>query len=117
MRRNETIETRDRLARNAALMGAGVGIALFAVFGLQPGAFIGGLLGVNMANAVQGVEVVPSILARGAVSLGMLLGVLATGLVFTVANAVLGWVAGRACTATLRAFRSSAGERIEQRVD
>lgn len=98
-------------------MGAGVGIALFAVFGLQPGAFIGGLLGLNLANAVEGVEVTPSILARGTVSLGMLLGALGTGLIFTVANAALGWAAGRVCTAALRAFRGPAGERVEQRVD
>ena len=35
----------NRLAKKMAYMGAGCGLVLFAVFGLLPGSFLGGVMG------------------------------------------------------------------------
>jgi hypothetical protein len=94
--------TPDRLAT----AGAGFGLAIFAVFGLQPGAYIGGMLGVNAVGLIWGTPVLPTLAARAAVTGGMLLSVLATGTLFTLSGASIGWLAGQAANMSLSLTRT-----------
>lgn len=85
---------RDKLSSKLSLIGAGVGLAVFAVFGLLPGAFLGGVLGLNMASYIFGAPLVPALIPRILVAVGMLTGVMVAGVMFTAAGASMGWLAG-----------------------
>jgi len=85
---------KKRIANRLSYLGAGIGLALFAIFGLLPGSFIGGVLGLNIAGSIFGLPVEPTVLARVVIVMGMLIGVLVTGTVFIVSGAVIGWLAG-----------------------
>ncbi len=85
---------RGRMSNRLSYLGAGIGLALFAVFGLLPGSFIGGVLGLNVAGALFGTPISPSVLPRIVVAVGMLTGVMVTGLIFLVGGATLGWISG-----------------------
>ena len=43
--------------KKLAYMGAGCGVVLFAVFGLLPGSFLGGVMGLNIAGTIFGTPV------------------------------------------------------------
>jgi len=75
-------------------MGAGVGIVLFALFGLLPGSFLGGVMGLNLSSLLFGAPVEPGIFSRIIIVLSMLTGVLVSGLIFVTGGATLGWLAG-----------------------
>ncbi len=77
------------------LAGAGIALALFGVFGLQPGAFIGGIIGVNMAGHLLGLPVAQTLAARLIVGAGMLMAIMITGLMFTTAGASVGYLSGK----------------------
>lgn len=86
---------KERFSNKLSYIGAGTGIALFAVFGLMPGAYIGGILGVNTANTLFGMGGgAPSLFHRVLTAAGMLTGVMVAGLMFVVAGACLGWLTG-----------------------
>ncbi|HDO35794.1 MAG TPA: hypothetical protein ENH07_05815 [Nitrospirae bacterium] len=85
---------KKNMANRLSFICAGAGIALFAVFGLLPGSFIGGVLGLNMAGVMFGTPVAASVLSRIVVAIGMLTGVMVTGLMFLVGGATLGWLIG-----------------------
>ncbi len=93
---------RARIANRLSYIGAGIGVALFAVFGLLPGSFIGGVVGLNIAGAIFGMPVEPTVLSRIIIAVSMLLGVLITGTVFVVAGAVCGWLVGTLVDAIAR---------------
>jgi hypothetical protein len=82
--------------------GAGVGLALYAAFGLMPGAYLGGILGVNTANMVAGLGQSATLLHRALAAMGMLTGSLVAGLMSVVAGACLGWLLGAACDIVVR---------------
>lgn len=79
--------------QKAAYLGAGIGIVLFALYGLMPGAFVGGVMGLSVAGKVFGEA---TVLLRAAVALGMLLGVLSVGSAMVGACGSVGYLAGRA---------------------
>lgn len=81
--------------------GAGVGLVLFALFGLLPGSFLGGVMGLNIAGLFFGTPVVPGIISRIIIALSMMLGVMVSGLVFVVASSTLGWLIGTAIDALM----------------
>src|SRR5512140_2938826 len=84
-----------RIQERLMYTGAGAGVVLFAVFGLLPGSFLGGVMGLSLANALIGGPA-SGIVARLIVAVSMLTGVLASGLVFTMGGATLGWLLGLA---------------------
>ena len=86
-------------ARKFAYIGAGAGIAMFAVIGLLPGAFLGGMAALQLVVSMAGAPAEPSLVTRALMVLGMLLGVFCAGLVFTVGGASLGWLCGLAVDA------------------
>jgi phage-related minor tail protein len=85
---------KEKLTQRLGWIGAGIGLGLFAIFGLLPGAYLGGILGLNTANTLAGLPLEPTLLHRLLTALGMLSGVIVTGLFFVLGGAVLGWLAG-----------------------
>lgn len=57
---------------------------------------MGGILGLNMVNAILGATVEATVLHRVMTAVGMLTGVMVAGLVFTVAGGCVGWLVGTA---------------------
>ena len=83
-----------RYSKKLAYMGAGCGVVLFAVFGLLPGSFLGGVMGLNIAGTLFGVPVASGILSRLIVAASMVVGVMVSGLMFITASSLAGWLIG-----------------------
>jgi len=83
-----------KLSNKTALIGAGAGLVLFAIFGLLPGSFLGGVMGLNIAGTLFGYPVTSSILPRIIVAVSMLIGVMVSGIIFTLGGSIVGWLAG-----------------------
>jgi len=90
---DKKMKTRET-ARKMAYIGAGAGLVLFAVIGLLPGSFLGGVVGLNIAGTLFGMPVSSAILPRLIVGISMLLGVLVSGIIFIAGSTVLGWLIG-----------------------
>jgi hypothetical protein len=80
--------------KKLAYIGAGCGVVLFAVFGLLPGSFLGGVMGLNIAGVLLGTPVGAGLLPRMIVAASMVVGVMVSGVMFITASATLGWLAG-----------------------
>ena len=83
-----------KYTKKLAYMGAGCGVVLFAVFGLLPGSFLGGVMGLNIAGTLLGVPVTSGILSRMIVAASMVTGVMVSGNIFITASTVAGWLIG-----------------------
>jgi membrane protein YqaA with SNARE-associated domain len=83
-------------AKKGIYIGAGAGLILFAILGLLPGSFVGGVLGLNIARSIYGMPLEPALIPRIIVGVSMLLGVLLAGLVFVVGSSIVGWLIGSA---------------------
>ncbi len=90
--------TRAELMKKTGLIGGGIGLALFAVFGLLQGAALGGAAGVSIANHIFGETTLQllanELLPRIIVVASMLAGVIVSCLVFVVTGACIGVAAG-----------------------
>jgi len=80
--------------RKLTYIGAGCGIVLFAVFGLLPGSFLGGVMGLNLAGTLLGVPVTSGVISRVIVAVSMIVGVMVSGIMFVTASSLAGWLAG-----------------------
>jgi hypothetical protein len=87
------MKTRET-AKKMAYIGAGAGLVLFAIIGLLPGSFLGGVVGLNIAGSLFGMPVSSALLPRLIVGISMLLGVLVSGIVFISGSTILGWLIG-----------------------
>src|SRR5512147_1328712 len=92
-RRTKKMKTGE-MAKKMAYIGAGAGLVLFAVIGLLPGSFIGGVIGLNIAGSLFGMPVSSALLPRVIVGISMLLGVLVSGIIFVAGSSVAGWLIG-----------------------
>jgi len=90
----ETKMKETTYTKKLAYMGAGCGVVLFAVFGLLPGSFLGGVMGLNIAGLIFGMPVGAGLLPRLIVAASMVVGVMISGLMFIMASTTLGWLAG-----------------------
>jgi hypothetical protein len=77
-----------------ALVGAGVGLALFLAIALLPSLLYGGYAGVLLAGGIFGTPLQATFLARALIVFGMVLGVTAVGSLFAVGGAFVGSVIG-----------------------
>ncbi len=77
-----------------ALVGAGIGLALFLAVALLPAVLYGGYAGVLLAGGIFGTPVTATIGPRVLIAFGMLLGVTAVGSLFAVAGAAAGAAVG-----------------------
>ena len=84
----------ETYSKKLAYMGAGCGVVLFAIFGLLPGSFLGGVMGLNFAGIIFGTPVGAGIIPRMIVAASMIMGVMVSGTMFVTASATLGWLAG-----------------------
>ncbi len=80
-------------SKKLAFMGAGCGIVLFAVFGLLPGLYIGGVMGLNIAGTLFGTPVT-GMLSRIIVGVSVIMGVMVSGIMFVTASSTAGWLIG-----------------------
>ncbi len=83
------------IARKTAYIGAGIGLALFALFGLMPGSLLGGAMGINIAGWLFGLPLQPGLISRIIVLASMLIGVLVAGIVIVTATSTVGWLVGK----------------------
>lgn len=83
-----------RYTKKLAYIGAGCGIVLFAVFGLLPGSFLGGVMGLNIAGTLLGVPVSSGVISRLIVAVSMMVGVMVSGIMFVTASSLGGWLIG-----------------------
>ncbi len=82
------------MAKKGLYIGTGMGLVLFVLVGVLPGSFVGGYVGLKIAEGVFGPIVAGSIMPRLIVAFSMIAGVLMTAVVFVVGLGVLGWAAG-----------------------
>jgi len=93
--RKEDTKMKDiTYTKKLAYMGAGCGVVLFAVFGLLPGAFLGGVMGLKIAGLLFGTPVSAGLLPRAIVAASMMVGVMVSGTMFIMASTTLGWLIG-----------------------
>lgn len=81
-------------AKKGSYLGAGAGLVLFAVFGLLPGSFLGGVIGLNIARNIFGTPLGAELLPRIIVGVAMVTGIMIAGLVFVVGGSLIGWLMG-----------------------
>ncbi len=81
-------------AKKGLYIGAGMGLFLFAVLGLLPSSYIGGVLGLQVAGHLFGLPVGAAVLPRAVVGISMVLGILVTGMVFVGGASFMGWLFG-----------------------
>lgn len=81
-------------SKKMTYIGAGCGVVLFAVFGLLPGSFLGGVLGLNLAGILLGIPVTSGVLSRLIVAAAMVMGVMVAGIMFITASSLTGWLLG-----------------------
>ena len=77
-----------------ALVGAGIGLAIFLAVALLPAILYGGYAGVLLAGGIFGTPGSASICVRLLIGFGMLLGVTAVGTLFAIDGAAAGAAAG-----------------------
>lgn len=98
-------------AKVPALVGAGVGLALFLAVALLPSLLYGGYAGVMLAGGIFGTPVTASFAAKALIVFGMVLGVTAVGSLFAVAGAA----AGAAIGALVRLTPASASKKATEK--
>jgi hypothetical protein len=97
MKRKEDREMKDKkYSKKLAYMGAGCGIVLFAVFGLLPGLYIGGVMGLNIAGTIFGSPVTAGLISRLIVGASVIMGIMVSGIMFVTASSTAGWLIGAA---------------------
>jgi len=77
-----------------SLIGAAVGLALFLAIALLPALLYGGYAGVLLAGGIFGTPVQPTLLVRGLIVFGMVLGAVGVGSLFAVGGAAAGAAVG-----------------------
>lgn len=83
-------------SKTGAYVGAGIGLALFAFFGLLYGSFIGGVVGLHIIGQLVGMSAEFGILSRMILALGVMCGVLLAALAFVMGSAIIGYLVGYA---------------------
>ena len=107
----EALETKatdrkDTMASRLTYVGGGVGLGLFAIFGIVNASFVGGIIGLNLAGMISGFPVDSTLLARALVVIGMIVGIMVAGMIFIMTGAIAGWALGK----TVDALRAPAAK-------
>jgi hypothetical protein len=76
--------------KSYTLIGAAVGLAAFLAIALLPALLYGGYAGVLLAGGIVGTPVKATLLVRGLIVFGMVLGVVSVAALFAVGGAVAG---------------------------
>jgi hypothetical protein len=83
-----------KFSKKGLYAGGIIGVILFAVVGLLPSSFLGGVLGLKIATHIFGVPLGVALMPRIIVGITMVLGVLITGAIFVVGLSFMGWLCG-----------------------
>ncbi len=94
--------------KTPALVGAGIGLAVFLAVALLPAMLYGGYAGVLLAGGIFGTPLTASLAARALIVFGMVLGVTAVGSLFAVAGAAAGAAVGAMIRTTTPASKKAA---------
>lgn len=94
-------------AKKLSYVGAGLGFTLFALFGLLYGSFLGGVIGLNVVSVVSGPAAAGGVIARIAVALGMVSGILVACTIAVVSCTAVGWAIGYAIDSVIWAREKS----------
>lgn len=86
----------EKLSKQLAYIGAGMGMVAFALVGLLPGSLLGGAMGLNIVGTLFGYPVTSGILQRIIVAASMLVGITVAGVIFVAGASVAGWLLGTA---------------------
>jgi hypothetical protein len=78
--------------KRLAYMLAGCATVLFVIFGMFPGSYLGGAIGLDAAGILFGLPVTSGMFSRWIVAASMALGVMAAGIMFITAAATAGWL-------------------------
>jgi hypothetical protein len=78
--------------KRLAYMLAGCGTVLFVIFGLFPGSYRGGAIGLDVAVILLGLPVTSGIFSRWIVAASMAMGVMASSILFITVAATAGWL-------------------------
>lgn len=78
--------------KKPASMLAGCGAVLFLIFGLLPGSYPGGSIGLDVAGILLGHPVTSGIFSRWIVAVSMAMGALASGIMLITIAATGGWL-------------------------
>lgn len=97
---------KERMTQKTTYLGLGIGLVLFAIYGLLPGSFLGGVAGLSIAGMIFGTPVEPGIISRMLIAVSMLLGVMVSGLIFVVSTSTVGWLVGTGID-TLRGIKKT----------
>jgi len=100
------------IAKKAAYVGAGIGLVLFALFGLLPGSLLGGAAGINIAGWLFGLPLDPGIVSRMIVLAAMLIGVVVAGIVIVTASSTVGWFVGKVIESGVHAKEVGEGKTL-----
>ena len=94
-----------------ALVGAGIGLVAFLALALLPSILYGGYAGLLLAGGIVGTPVQPTMLVRGLIVFGMVLGVTGIASLFAVLGAVAGAAVGALTTAVSPAQKAAASSK------
>ena len=100
------------MAKKTALIGAGAGLVMFALFGLIPGSLLGGAAGIKLAGSIFGLPLDSGLVERAMVLASMLVGVMASGITIVTATSAAGWLIGNTADALLRPATETAEARV-----
>ncbi len=95
-------------SRKAALIGAGAGLVIFAIFGLLPGSLLGGAAGLKFAGMLFSLPLEAGIMSRTIILASMLMGVVVSGIAIVTATSTTGWLLGRVLDASAHESASEA---------
>lgn len=90
----EHIMERIEMSKKGLYLGTGVGLILFVLVGFLSGSFFGGLAGLKIMETISGGALEPTLVTRVVIVLSMLVGVVASAVIFIAGMGVLGWAAG-----------------------
>jgi hypothetical protein len=93
-RKEDSKMQEKKYSKNFSLIGAGVGVVLFAVFGLLTSFFIGGVMGVNLAEKFLGYPLTSAVIGRLIISASIGVSVTVAAIMSIGLSSLAGWLIG-----------------------
>ncbi len=85
---------KKKTSKTFAYIGAGIGLTIFALFGLLYGSFIGGIIGLQINGQLFGAAAELDILPRIVASFGVMFGVFLAAVVCVVGSSIMCYLVG-----------------------
>ena len=85
---------KGEMAKRGLYVGIGAGLVLFVLAGLMPGSLIGGVIGLQVMNAVTGDAMGSELIPRMVLAVSMLGGIIVSALICIMGPGLVGWALG-----------------------